>query len=840
MKTSSKKKSIKSILQSLLIVVLCMVLIVGVCCYFLFSTIISEVAEIEAQLESKIFNVEPTTIYDRNGIVIGEVGMESREIVTYEQIPQVTIDAFLAIEDSRYFSHNGFDLPRFISSAVNNIRSGSFAQGGSTLTMQTIDNFFIKPKEEEDALNGITYSTTDKLLSKLKEIYLAMRLDSKMSKEDILINYLNKINFGDSARGIQKGALYYFGKDVEDLNLSESAFLAGVINAPYTNNPYRGYDETTGMNFYQYATNRRNTTLRQMLNHGYISQSEYDLATTTKLAFQLNGDDSDMANPYQAYIKAAMQEAFALTGDDPATTPMEIYTALDTKAQDAVNKVMNKEAVTMPANDYFQVATTIIDNATGEVVAIGTGFDDPYSTTYRDRANDERHQPGSTVKPFLDYALAFDKVGWASSKVVKDEKLEVYGDIKHNYDYKYYGKVSVERAIAQSLNIPAFKALIDVVNTVGYDPVKQYLLDLGFDSEVADKFDLLFGIGGAFFRVSPTQLAGAYSMLANYGTYREPHYVREVQYKNEEKHFNSDHKTKQVLSKAAAWMTSDLLYKAITGEHQSYNWMSYSFSGCGYPVYGKTGTTDWGDWTEQVGGGAQDGWMVNYTSEYTIATWTGFDGRIDGITYLSQDVQNMNIPGVVNRYLFDNISKNPSRLQRPDGVSDFSGGYIKSEYLSQADKLNPETILNYKDDLKPLQELVEKIEKLKASDYTEGSFSKLQEVLKEATEMLDIKDGEDEPSKETIDAMVQKLESAQAQLKQLGSASDYNALQAIIDRSQNIIDSNKYTSKFENTLEDFINKAYNLMNQSVSKNKIDELINEISNYLDTRTQYKKD
>ena len=157
MKSKFQTKSLISALRSALIVVLCMVLIIGISCYFLFNSIIAQVADIEEQLESKIFNVEPTTIYDRNGIVIGEVGAESREIVTYEQIPQVTIDAFLAIEDSRYFSHNGFDLPRFISSAVNNIRSGSFSQGGSTLTMQTIDNFFVKPQEEADAAAGITY-----------------------------------------------------------------------------------------------------------------------------------------------------------------------------------------------------------------------------------------------------------------------------------------------------------------------------------------------------------------------------------------------------------------------------------------------------------------------------------------------------------------------------------------------------------------------------------------------------------------------------------------------------------------------------------------------------------
>jgi penicillin-binding protein 1A len=232
--------------------------------------------------------------------------------------------------------------------------------------------------------------------------------------------------------------------------------------------------------------------------------------------------------------------------------------------------------------------------------------------------------------------------------------------------------------------------------------------------------------------------------------------------------------------------------------------------------------------------------MVNYTSEYTISTWTGFDARVDGYTYLSQEVQNMNIPGVVNRYLFDTISKNPTLLQRPEGVSDFSGGYIKSDFLSQAYKINPETIFNYKDDLKPLQELVDKLNKLNANDYTQGSFDKFQAILNEANELLDIKADEDEPSKEVIDAMVQRLNNAKADLKKMGSESDYNDLQAVIDRSLNIISSNKYTSKFESTLNGLLDRANSLMSQSVSQSKIKELINEINAYLETRGQYKKD
>ena len=142
-------------MNGIIIVFLCCVLLGGVTGFFLLSQIIGKVSEDERKLEEKIINVEPSTLYSADGKVIYELGAESREIVEYEQIPQVTIDAFLAIEDSRYFKHNGFDLPRFISSAFNNLRSGSLAQGGSTLTMQTIDNFINKPKEEKADSEGI-------------------------------------------------------------------------------------------------------------------------------------------------------------------------------------------------------------------------------------------------------------------------------------------------------------------------------------------------------------------------------------------------------------------------------------------------------------------------------------------------------------------------------------------------------------------------------------------------------------------------------------------------------------------------------------------------------------
>lgn len=351
-KTNKSKRNPRKIINSIIVVFLCLILVGSVSGFFILSKIVAKVQLTDEELVEKIVNSSPTEVYSADGKKIGELGAESRELITYDQLPQVTIDAFLAIEDSRFFTHNGFDLPRFISSAFSNLRTGSLAQGGSTLTMQTIDNFLIKPQEEKDEQAGIRYSPLEKIEHKIQEIYLSMRLDHLESKEDILVAYLNKINFGSSmnTRGIQKAAEYYFGKDVEQLNLSESAFLAGVVNAPALYNPYKGYSKEYQTNYYKAATQRRNETLSMMLMHGYITENEYNLAKSTKLAFQVNGEPSETeTSSYQYYITQAAEEARKLTGVDPATTSMKIYTALDRDVQDQMNKIADKESgIAMP------------------------------------------------------------------------------------------------------------------------------------------------------------------------------------------------------------------------------------------------------------------------------------------------------------------------------------------------------------------------------------------------------------------------------------------------------------------------------------------------------------
>lgn len=819
-----KKATVRNVVNGIIIVFLCCVLLGGVTGFFLLSQIIGKVSEDERKLEEKIINVEPSTLYSADGKVIYELGAESREIVEYEQIPQVTIDAFLAIEDSRYFKHNGFDLPRFISSAFNNLRSGSLAQGGSTLTMQTIDNFINKPKEEKADSEGIKLTQKDKIEMKIQEIYLSLRLDSKMSKEEILTNYLNKINFGASARGIQKGAQYYFGKNVEQLNLSESAFLAGVVNAPALYNPYQGYDSKTKQNYYAYATKRRNETLSLMLSHGYISESEYKLAKATKLAFQLKGESKAKDNPYLAYAQAAITEARELTGEDPATTPMKIYTALDTSTQDRLNDIQEKKVIGMPENKYFQIAASVIDNRKGTIIAIGTGFDDPTSSTYKDRATKEKHQPGSTPKPLLAYAQAFDQIGWATSRIVEDKPIQIYGDTKSNYDNKYHGKVSLERALAQSLNIPALEAMQAVTNAVGNDYMREYMKKLGFDDKVAEKFDLLYAIGGANFEATPTQMAAAFATLANGGKYIEPHMITKVVYKDGSKTYENNAKTTQAMSPQAAYMTSDLLNKAITGKYSGYNYMSQAFNGAGYPVYGKTGTSDWDDYADEVGGNAHDGWMVNYTSDYTIASWNGFDSRVNGYTYLSEAVQNMNIPGKINRYILDSLSSNATRIQNPGGISSYGGGLIKTEFLKDAAKNNPETVANVKKASDALKSPISDASKYKQSDYTPETWAALQEALKQANALLNKED----VTEDEVNRAKQALENAIRGLKEKEVAVTTTSLTSAIQNAAAYTDTTKYQSAYVQALNSRINAANALLTSSgVTQAEINQAVQDI-------------
>ena len=302
-----------------------------------------------------LYRAESSIIYDRDGNQIAKIGLEKRKKVTYDELPQVLIDAIIATEDSRYYQHNGFDLPRFTRAAlgqvVNKITGHGNAGGGSTISMQVIKNNFT------DTEQTITRKFTD--------IYISIfKLEKNYSKEEILEYYVNTPFLGNSSYGVEQACQSYFGKSVSDINLSEAALIAGLFQAPSAYDPYR-YPED--------ATDRRDTVLNLMVRHGYITREESEIAKSIPVESLLRPSNPEMgANPYQSFIDIVLDEVEEKTGKSPYTTGMKIYTTLNMGKQNVLNDIMSG-ATWAWKDEYIQAGVGVVDTQTGQILAIGGG-----------------------------------------------------------------------------------------------------------------------------------------------------------------------------------------------------------------------------------------------------------------------------------------------------------------------------------------------------------------------------------------------------------------------------------------------------------------------------------
>ena len=455
------KTTVAAILLILLVICFAAVIAVGIIGY----NMIKDAPTLE--LDNFVGN-DSTVIYDAHGNEVAELGAYLRENIAYEQMSD-------SLVDSRFFEHPGFDLPRFMSAALANLRSMDFSQGGSTFTMQLIKNTYFSI----DDLQGGT-SAEKSIPRKAQEIWLALNLERHLDKETIFELYLNRINFSGNIRGVEKASQYYFGKSANELNLSESAFLAGMINLPNLYNPYINLEE---------ATSRRNETLDMMVYHGYITQMECDLAKSIKLEDLLAGEDNAQPNAdgqYQSYIDAVINETIELTGMDPTIESMDIYTHMEPSVQNTMEGLMDGSIEINWPDDKFQFAAISMDNRTGAVIAIAGGRNYNAGARLLNRATDQYKNPGSSVKPFLSYALAFDQLGWATTHIVTDRPIPLdpnnpNSHIFSNFDNDYRGDVTLQQAVGQSLNLPAISTLQEVEATVGKEYILDYMDRLGFD-----------------------------------------------------------------------------------------------------------------------------------------------------------------------------------------------------------------------------------------------------------------------------------------------------------------------------------------------------------------------
>ena len=710
-KKVKKKRSVLAIVLTVIASLMIACLIAGL---IVFAILLKDKPELNPD---DLISPESSTIYDRDGEIIAEVGQIIRKNVEYEDLPESLIDAFVAVEDSRFFEHRGFDVPRFVKALLENIKTKSFGQGGSTFTMQLVKNtYFVDDEAGVGAAKSIK--------RKVQEIVLALELENKykVSKEDIFVAYLNKLYFGgtyQNIRGVQKAAEYYFDKQVNELTLPESAMLAGVINAPALYNPY---------NYLEYAQERRDEVLNLMLYHGYITEDEYNLAIKTKVEDLLSDDSFSKkrvgeGEPYQAFIDEVVDEVYELTGYDPYTTSMDIYTTMDRNIQEKIDEIQagivdekyyykDSEGNTyFYPDDKFEVASICLDNETGEIYGILGGRN--YANggaLLLNHATQQFKQPGSSIKPILDYSQAFEVLGWSTSHYVKDESITYPGTGIYigNSNGQYQGILPLKHAVYESLNTTAVATLYEIMQHEdgGSEYLSNYLSSIGFNSS-PETFEVQYAIGGSSLEVSCLQMAGAQAMLINKGLYNKPHTITKVVYSNGKAPFIYKNNPVQAISPQAAYLTTELLKFNVSGnvtreDGSHYANMMELFQDK-YQVYAKTGTSNWDSSARVYGipnGSIKDGWIIASTSKVTTATWMGYDkvGKDDDKVYgyIPFNIYNRNLKSKIAKMILNKtveIFGVPDRVEEPEGIVEITHiGVPGKPYLAPTEGISEEQI----------------------------------------------------------------------------------------------------------------------------------------------------
>ena len=674
-----RRNRILKIADGVMIFILCIYMIIGTAGITLVRKLTDDIPSLDL---SRLNSEESTIIYDGDDNVITEVGTYYRQNITYEDCPESLVDAFLAIEDSRYFTHNGFDIPRFSKSIINTFVHGDM-QGGSTITMQLVKNSYFSI---EDGQQSTERKAT--IRYKVQQILLSMELETKMDKKEIFALYINKVNFGDRIRGVQKAAQYYFGKNVSDLSLSESAMLAGIVNLPNRYNPYYYLD---------YATTRRNQVLSLMVTHGYISQQEYDLASSIRVEDLLSGGKNMNTENMQfaEYTDVVLQEALALTGKDPVLHGMEIHTALNRTVQNTIESIEDGSYGISFSNDTMQTAIISIDNTNGEIIGIGGGRNYNGGAMLLNRATSMYKQPGSTIKPVLSYALAFEYLGYSLDEILMDRPISFPAEerVLVNANGKYAGEVTLKDAVAKSLNIPAILTLEKVTSKIGGQAVVDYMHSIGLSTASNENFHMSYAIGGNLLEATVLEMAGAHAAIINHGVYNKPHTIRRIVTSSGQE-YSPDGLNVQVLSSGSAWLTAQLMKNNVDVGNQLYNYMGVLQKD--YPVYAKTGTTDWGEDGLQYGipvGVMKDKWMIASTSNYTNAVWLGWDKAVaGGYTYFTSWMDQQNITGQINLALINAQETIPTAsvagVPRPDDVTDVTYQKVTWPHVTSTSSYN--------------------------------------------------------------------------------------------------------------------------------------------------------
>jgi penicillin-binding protein 1A len=561
-----------------------------------------------------------TYIYDRNGEVLARLYTQDRELVTLDQIPQVLIDATLAIEDPNFYTHYGVSLRGIIRALFVNLKEGETAQGGSTITQQLAKNAFLTNERT--------------LIRKLRELLWAIQIERRYNKDEILTAYLNEIPYGHGAYGVAAATQLYFGKNVSQLTLPEAAFLAGVSNGPAVFSPYINYDA---------AVERRNIVLRRMYNLGYIDSDELEKATATTLT-TISRQPNQHRAPY--FVDYVLQTLLDLYGKNRVYGGgLRVYTTLDVDMQTAA-----EEALLSGLPNHYQDnnglqqpqgALIALDPLSGAIRALVGGR----GTDKFNRAVQAVRQPGSAFKPIV-YAAALEE-RYAPTSVLVDEPITLStGDgtswSPQNADLRYRGEVTLREALEQSINTIAVKLTLDISPRT----IIEYGRRLGITTLIdkGEKHDVhaAIGLGGLTKGVSPLELAAAYVPFANNGQYYKPIAITKIVDAKGVVLFEAHPDRRVVMSEALAHTMTDMLQGVIergTGTKAQ----------IGRPAAGKTGTTN--DYT--------NAWFVGYTPQLVAAVWLGNDTQVRPMTSASGPVGSSKAAEIWARFMKGALKDQP-------------------------------------------------------------------------------------------------------------------------------------------------------------------------------------
>lgn len=589
---------------------------------------------------SSLYDTEPTILYDRDGNEFARLGEKIRSIVTYDQLPQTLIDAIVATEDSRFFQHAGFDVPRFLKASVQQAIGKSDAGGASTLTMQISKNKLTqKGNDHESKLGGIIRKFTD--------IYMAVfKIEKTYTKEEILEFYVNSNYMGAGTNGVEDASQVYFGKSVSDLTISEAAMLTGIFNAPDYYDPYKNPAR---------CEQRRQTVLYLLKRHGYINDDEYKIALEMTVDKILKPKDETKDEQYASFILTVVEDVINKTGSNPYDVPMKIYTTMDREKQEHMDRFLAGETEYKWKDDKAQAASAVISVEDGSLVAVAAGRN--RSARGYNLATDSRRQIGSTAKPLYDYSIGIEKLNWSTGQIFVDEPWHYSdgGEIE-NWQGKHFGFMTMRQCLVESMNIPALKAFQQIDSKTR----KEWIDSLGLHPEVEDGIIHEAHATGGYNGESPLSLAAAYTAFASGGYYTEPYTFTKIEYNDGSEPYEYKPVVNRVMSEETAWMITNMLVSVYKGTGFLY------VNGVNYAA--KSGTTNLTAADKKahnitVARPASDLWAVGYTDKYTIAIWKGYESLGDGYEVFGSQ-ENYKVFAAIAKGVF----KEQANFKQPEGV----------------------------------------------------------------------------------------------------------------------------------------------------------------------------